>query len=129
MPPFGADSRRVRYLLRSDVTYELPIAFDSVLRMNPSLICACVSFQSVSITPLSRWSTTSRKPCSCQKRRICGHACSGVLLSITSQLSVPSRWMCMFATAGTTVFVTGAVSWTCFSVDSDVSPPCGGRER
>src|SRR6185437_13858326 len=44
VPPFGADSRRVRYLLRSDVTYELPIAFDNAPRIKPSLIAGWVSF-------------------------------------------------------------------------------------
>jgi hypothetical protein len=70
----GISTESGRYYASLVKFYTLPIAFDSVLRMKPSLICGRISFQSVSITPLSRCSTTSRKPCSCQNRRTCGQA-------------------------------------------------------
>jgi len=105
------------------------VAIVKVLRIKPSEIFGCVSFQSVSMTPLSRASTTSRKPCACQKRRTCGHTSSGDLLLITSQRSEPSRWIFMPDTGGMTVGAFGATFCTCWSAESEVSPPCGGSER
>jgi hypothetical protein len=89
------------------------------------------SAQSVSITPISGWSTASVNPRSFQKPCNCGHSCSGGT-GTASQRWLPWRSrrtspMFFGATAATAVAAVAAVpAWYCAAL---TLPPLGWKRE